>query len=218
VIDGMTASRWFLLACFAVSTAASLHHLMRVLVSFRPHDPAKTRGSIPRAVAYSLTLAMSPARKESARRHVPTYALGLVFHGGIAVAFVWLAIFFAGVSVPADFAAVSVIVLAASTAAGLALLVKRATRAKLRHISTPDDYFSNALLAGFEVLAIVALLDVDCIPFFLMYGGVLLLYVPLGKLRHALYFVFARVYLGLFFGKRGVWGQKGNSRWRAQNR
>ncbi len=214
----MTASRWFLLACLAVSAAASIRHCLGVLRKFRSDDPAETRGSVFRAVVYSLTLAMSPTRKESARRHVPTYALGLIFHGGIAVAFVWLAIFFAGVSVPADFAAVSVIVLAASTAACLALLVKRATRAKLRHISTPDDYFSNALLAGFEVLAIVALLDVDCIPFFLMYGGVLLLYVPLGKLRHALYFVFARVYLGLFFGKRGVWGQKGNSQWRAQNR
>lgn len=214
----MTASRLFLLACFAVSAAASIVQCLCVLRKFRADDPAEARGSILRGVAYSLTLAMSPAKKESARRHIPTYVLGLVFHGGIAIAFVWLAIFFFGMRVPADFAAVSVIVLSASTASGLALLLKRATRAKLRHISIPDDYFSNALLAGFDLMAILALLDVDRIPLFLLYGGALLLYVPLGKLRHALYFVFARVYLGLYFGKRGVWGQKGNSQWRAQNR
>jgi hypothetical protein len=218
VVDGVSASRYLLLACFAASTAACLYHCIKVLVSFHPNDPAEKRGDVLRAVAYSLTLAMSPMKKESARRHVPTYVLGLLFHGGIAVALAWLVLWFFGVGAPSGLAEISALVLALAAVAGFMLLIKRATRAKLRRISHPDDYFSNALLVGFELLALAALLGVDIVPAFFIFAGVLLLYIPLGKLRHAMYFVFARIYLGLFFGRRGVWGRKGSEQWRVQHR
>jgi len=60
--------------------------------------------------------------------------------------------------------------------------------------------------------------DVDVIPALMLYASAVLFYVPLGKLRHAIYFPLARVYLGLFFGKRGVWGSRKSERWEVRDR
>jgi hypothetical protein len=214
----MSAERWILLSSFAVSAAAALYYSLGAILSPRRGDPAETRGDVLRAVAYSFTGAMSPLKKESARRHVPTYVLGLLFHAGVFVALAWVVVFFFGISVPLVVATLSVPLLAVTSLAGVVLFVKRITRRKLRYFSTPDDYFSNVLVVGFEAMTLATLVDVDLIPALLLYASALFLYVPLGKLRHAIYFGLARVYLGLFFGKRGVWGSKKGERWEARNR
>ena len=35
-------------------------------------------------------------------------------------------------------------------------------------------------------------------------GAVMLIYVPLGKIRHCIYFFFSRRFFGLFVGRRAV--------------
>jgi hypothetical protein len=214
----MSAERWILLASFAVFAAAAVYYCLKVLLAPRAADPAETRGDVLRAVAYSFTGAMSPLKKESARRHVPTYVFGLVFHAGVFIASAWVVIFFFGLEVPLAVATVSVPALAATSLAGVILLLKRITRRKLRYFSTPDDYFSNILVVGFQAVALAALVNVDVIPALMLYASAVLLYVPLGKLRHAIYFPLARVYLGLFFGKRGVWGSRKRERWEVRDR
>jgi hypothetical protein len=214
----MSAERWIFIASFAVFAAAAVYYCLKVLLGPRAADPAETRGDVLRAVAYSFTGAMSPLKKESARRHVPTYILGLVFHAGVFVASAWVVVFFFGWKVPLAVATLSVPALAATSLAGVILLLKRMTRRKLRYFSTPDDYFSNILVVGFQAVALAALVDVDVIPAFMLYASAVLLYVPLGKLRHAIYFPLARVYLGLFFGKRGVWGSRKRERWEVRDR
>ncbi len=214
----MSAERWIFIASFAVFAAAAAHYCLKVLLSPRAADPAETRGDLLRAVAYSFTGAMSPLKKESARRHVPTYVLGLVFHGGVFVASAWVVIFFFGWKVPLVAATLSVPALAVTAAAGVILLLKRITRRKLRYFSTPDDYFSNILVVGFQAVALAALVNVDIIPALLLYASAVLFYVPLGKLRHAIYFPLARVYLGLFYGKRGVWGSRKSERWEVRDK
>jgi hypothetical protein len=214
----MSAERWIFIASFAVFAAAAVYYCLKVLLGPRAADPAETRGDVLRAVAYTFTGAMSPLKKESARRHVPTYILGLVFHAGVFVASSWVVIFFFGWKVPLAVATLSVPALAATSLAGVILLLKRMTRRKLRYFSTPDDYFSNVLVVGFQAVALAALVDVDVIPALMLYASAVLLYVPLGKLRHAIYFPLARVYLGLFFGKRGVWGSRKSERWEVRDR
>jgi len=214
----MSAERWIFIASFAVFAAAAVYYCLKVLLGPRAADPAETRGDVLRAVAYSFTGAMSPLKKESARRHVPTYILGLVFHAGVFVASAWVVIFFFGWKVPLAVATLSVPALAATSLAGVMLLLKRMTRRKLRYFSAPDDYFSNVLVVGFQAVALAALVDVDVIPALMLYASAVLLYVPLGKLRHAIYFPLARVYLGLFYGKRGVWGARKSERWEVRDR
>ena len=214
----MSPERWIFIVSVAVFAAAALYYCCKVLAAPLAHDPSETRGDVLRAVAYSFTGAMSPLKKESARRHVPTYILGLVFHAGVFIASAWVVIFFFGWKVHLAVATLSVPVLAVTGLSGVVLLLKRATRRKLRYYSTPDDYFSNLLVVGFQAVALAALVDVDVIPALMLYASAVLFYVPLGKLRHAIYFPLARVYLGLFFGKRGVWGSRKSERWEVRDR
>jgi hypothetical protein len=41
------------------------------------------------------------------------------------------------------------------------------------------------------------------IPMYLI-GAITFVYVPLGKIRHCLYFFFSRTFFGKFFGRRAV--------------
>jgi uncharacterized membrane protein YphA (DoxX/SURF4 family) len=76
----------------------------------------------------------------------------------------------------------------------------------LRELSNPDDYISNILVTAFQILMGLALaFGSKFTPCLFLAAGLLLLYIPLGKLKHLLYFFAARWQLGLFYGSRGVW-------------
>ena len=42
------------------------------------------------------------------------------------------------------------------------------------------------------------------VPAFWVVSGVMLAYLPFGKLRHSVYFFYTRAFFGIFFGHRGV--------------
>jgi hypothetical protein len=214
----MPPHQWILLASAGVFLAATAHSVFQIGMYAGMKDPSASRGSAARAVLYSLTGAMSPLKKESARRHLPTYTLGLFFHAGAFSSFGLLALRFIGVTGSPSFARAGAAFLALSFSAGLTLLIKRIANPKLRAISNLDDYASNVLVVGFEVVTALSLLDPRLIPLSFLYGSALLLYIPLGKLRHAIYFPLARIYLGLFYGRRGVWGVKKRKTWEARSR
>jgi len=159
---------------------------------------------------------MLPWKKESARLHPAVYILGVAYHGGTFLGFFWLVVLFVRAGLPPVTASVSVALLALTALAGLILLARRALNPNLRHFSSPDDYFSNILVTGFQALAAGVLAKaVPTGPLF-VYAGLLLVYIPVGKLRHALYFGLARYYLGLFYGRRGVWPCESSRTWRSQ--
>ena len=224
----MSIARWFLLAGFAVFVLNAATTVLRAGLALRPADFAPGRGSPGRAVLYSLTSAMLPWKKESARLHPVVYALGVAYHAGIFLALLWLVLLFFGVglTVPRPFgqgedipsglsagstflSGASALLLAASILCGLVLLLRRFAVANLRYFSSPDDYFANLAVTIFQALTATALLGWIGTASLFIYGGLLLAYVPFGKLRHAIYFPFARVYLGLFYGRRGVWPATG---------
>jgi len=211
----MSIPHWILIACFGAFVGASLFMCARVAVSARAFDPSKPRRSAWAGVAYSFTGAMSPLKKESARRHWPTYLLGLFFHGGVFFAFAWLVALFLDTRAPLPLARISAACLLATALCGAALLVKRIVKSNLRRLSCPDDYFSNMLVVGFQVLTAAAVVDASVTGALFVYAAALFLYIPLGKLRHAIYFPLARIYLGEFFGRRGVWGAKRSGQWEA---
>jgi len=200
----MTGPQWFLLACFLVLAVSSRYRISQAFP--RGADSlAASRGNAARAVLYSLTKAMLPWKKETAHRHPASYVLGVGYHAGVFLSFAWLILIFLGVSLPPLVDSISVALLGLAGLCGLALLIKRITTAKMRYFSNPDDYFSNILVTGFLALNAVSILYSPMIPVFFVYSGILFLYIPLGKLRHAIYFVTTRIYLGLFYGRRGVW-------------
>lgn len=201
----MAAAHWFLAGCLAVFLLVSVGMLRKTIPAWRMHDPTAPKGKPALGALYSLTGAMMPWKKESARLYPASYILGVLFHLGSFLGFVWVAVLFFGTGLPAVLVSASALLLGLTATCGFGLLIKRITSPNLRYFSSPDDYFSNMLVTGWQVLIIGALRYEIMLPALLVLTGVLLLYMPVGKLRHAIYFVPARVYLGLFYGQRGVW-------------
>ncbi len=88
--------------------------------------------------------------------------------------------------------------------AGAGLLVKRPATFALRAISTPDDYVANVLVTAFVIAAAATVRTGKFAVPFLAIAVLLLLYVPLGKIRHCALFFVSRITFGRFFGRRGV--------------
>ena len=212
----MSAAQWLLAIGFGLFAAGSLRVFHQVAARRGASDLAVPKGGARAGVAYSLTRAMLPWKKESARFHPLVYILGVAYHAGTFLAFLWLAVLAIGFNAPAALRPVSAGLLALAALAGASLLVRRIAEARLRYFSSPDDYFSNILVTVFQTLAALTLVRPSTTSAFLIYGGLVLAYIPLGKLRHALYYALARYYLGIFYGRRGVWSAESGMRWRRE--
>ena len=180
LVIGVLASAAWAAAGLALLHAEARAYGQRALHAAPAGDPAA-------GVRYAFTGAMSPTAKESVREHLPSYLAGLAYHAGIFTALGLLAITLAEVSLPGPLRLL------------VQALLKRALKPELRGLSTPDDVLSNLLATAFVALAIFG----PSTPW-LLSAMLLLLYVPLGKLRHSLFFFVARRHLGAFFGRRGV--------------
>ena len=174
-----------------------------------PKELSQPSGSVKEGIVYSFTGAMSPKAKESAYMHMPTYLGGIVYHIGTFVS-LFLFPFILFLSDKADRVPVMILYFVAaaltiSSMAGAGILVKRIMTDKLRYFSSADDYISNILTTAIQV--VTALILIDAIDPVLYYStaAILFVWMPFGKTRHLLYFFFARVNLGYFYGRRGTW-------------
>jgi hypothetical protein len=209
----MTIYHWILLAGFATCLASCLYHFFRIIGSGVPGDKAVAKGKIGPAVAYSFTKGMSPKKKETAFLHLPTYAAGLLFHLGTFFGFAWLILIFLGIELHPWIDYISAGFLSISGLTGLGILIKRMINRNMHSLSNPDDYISNLLVSGFHLLVGTALILTKAVPALFIYSTVLFLYIPLGKLRHMVYFFTSRFHLGVFYGRRGTWPVKKQRIW-----
>ena len=150
-------------------------------------------------VRYAFTGAMSPGAKESVREHLPSYLAGMAYHAGLFTALALLVATLAGLSLPISLAWLTRGLLLTGLLGGAALLLKRCLQTELRGLSHPDDFLSNLLATAFVALALVG-----PVHLWLLSAILLLIYVPLGKLRHCFFFFGTRAAFGAFFGRRGV--------------
>lgn len=179
-------------AAWALLALASLGLRTRAWGRRTLHAPPA--GDAAAGVRYAFTKGMLPEAKESVRTHLPSYAAGLVFHAGVFASFGLLATSLAGAGPGSALARLGGAAAGAGALAGLGLLGKRIASPVLRGLSCPDDYVANLLTTAFAALAAVAAFA----------PAALLLYVPVGKIRHCLLFFPARSNLGRFFGRRGT--------------
>lgn len=192
------AAAIFCVAAFAVR----LRNFSRLA---RPGDRSTPRGSANAGVVYALTLGMMPWAKESTRRHALAYLRGVGFHLtvfislGVLLVSPWLG------HVPA----IIRFGLAALTGFGAVLaflgFLARFIEKSLKALSTPDDYFAILLVSLFLAASALALVNLALLPLFYLASALLLVYMPLGKIRHCIYFAFSRLFFGRFFGRRGVY-------------
>ena len=204
----MTIYNWILLTGFGICLVSCIYQFFKVLSTWKQHGLDQPRGDIKAAVKYSFTGAMSPTKKETAYLHLPTYTAGIFFHIGTFYSFLWLVLLFVNINFPEWITKLSAILLIFTGLCGVSILIKRISILKLRKLSVPDDYFSNSLVTGFQILMAFSLLTPGLIPYLFIYSTFLFLYIPLGKLRHTVYFFTSRYHLGVFYGRRGVWPVK----------
>ena len=169
----------------------------RTLFSKAAGDPAK-------GVVYAFTKAMVPWAKESVRMNMLSYALGMSFHAGVFTAFGLLLTALVGLELPPVLVLLARVLTVCGAAGGFSLLVKRAVKPELRGLSCPDDYLSNLLCTLFIVLALGWTFDPSLAGVWMGEAALLLVYLPLGKIRHCCFFFTTRYHLGAFFGRRGT--------------
>jgi nitrate reductase gamma subunit len=172
----------------------------------RPYqtEKAPAKGSPSQGVLWAFSLGLAPWAKESARIHWVAYLRGVIIHLAIfagaayLIATPWLALMPEPlrISLAAFFGIGAVL--------GLAGFWMRGADPGLRLLSTPDDYFSLALVTLFLASAAASAVSAELLPAFWVISGAILAYAPFGKIKHFMYFFYERVFVGLFFGRRGT--------------
>lgn len=212
----MTWYQYLGLACLLICIGACTWHFFRLIRLGKPKDLSKKSGSVFRAEAYSYTVAMLPKQKESVYLHFPTFIAGMLFHTGTFISlFLFIVFFFVDPELLREwfiFALAELLVslfLAVSAVSGISLFFKRLFLKKIRTLSTLDDYLSNFLTTLFQVFtAFYLIFPNEAATYYYIFASMLLLYLPVGKLRHAVYFFAARYQLGFFYGWRNSWPPK----------
>jgi len=198
----MTPTAILLLAAMGVSLVAFV--VLRARIGALTPTVAPARGSAAAGILYAFTVAFAPWAKESASRHLPSYFAGIAYHLAVFTALARLVLSLFAAWQPPLANGVTVILLAPGLASGVALLVKRCLDPRLRAISVPEDFFANALVDAVLVAGIATAVRPGALPLFQVLGAVLILYAPLGKLRHMPLLLTSRRALGAAFGRRGV--------------
>lgn len=204
--------RYGVIISFVISLISLAYLILKTFSFGKRLHHAETPWKGRKGILYAFTRGMMPWEKESARKHLITYSAGVLYHLGIFSAAFYILSLVISFSIHLSFLYFFRILMAAGIICGLGLLVKRISLRSMRGISCPDDYAANILVGLVLILALADTFFQD-IRFVLLLGAViLLLYIPLGKIRHCFFFFYSRYLFGLFFGRRGVLPQKDLSR------
>jgi hypothetical protein len=196
--------RWAVLAAAAASLIALVARARWATAFGGSRIAAPARGSARRGITYALGRGLLPWEKESARRHLATYMAGIIYHTGVFCAFAALAALVVGLPLPRLIVFLLRLGLAAGLASGTGLFVKRAALPLARALSRFEDYAANLFVELFLALALAASFDSRVTASFLALSAILILYIPLGKIRHCLFFFRTRIHFGRLMGIRGV--------------
>ena len=202
----MAVEAWILIGSAGIAAVGLWRHLSGVLARpFRP-ERARPAGSPAAGVRYAFTTGMMPWAKESTRIHLLAYLRGIMFHAGIGVGFLGLALALWSPPLPPAFRLLLSAALGVGALAGWVGFAARFVEPGLRALSTPDDYVSVALVSLFLSAGTLAWWDARWTGAFLLLGAATLVAIPFTKIRHCFYFFFSRYFFGLFYGRRGVLG------------
>jgi len=169
---------------------------------------SKPQGSGLKGIIYALGKGLAPWEKESAVKHLPTYLAGILYHIGIFAAIFYLFSLVITFHIESLFATAIKILIIIGTLCGIGLLFKRFLKPHIRRISCPDDFASNLLVDGFLIISLMDAFVGSLRAVLFAVAIILILYIPLGKIRHCVFFFYSRILFGLFFGRRGVLPQK----------
>jgi hypothetical protein len=189
----------------AVVCLISLSLMVIRMASFgKRRSYIRPTGDAKQGILYAFGRGMLPGAKESARDHLITYVSGLLYHMSTFAGLLYLVLLIFASGTISKLSIPFLIAVVPGLLAGIGLLFKRVFAAKLRVISSPDDFASNALVDLFLFLVILDVLHIPIRSILLGISILLFLYIPLGKIRHCFFFFYMRMLFGRFYGNRGV--------------
>lgn len=189
-------------ALYAIGALTFL--LIRTYVWGRLPLYAPSSGKSSHGIWYAFGQGMIPWEKESAAKHLPTLIAGIFYHMAVFAAITYLILLIFKVVIDTPYSTVLRLILTIGIISGLSLIIKRLIKPHMRAISTPDDYISNLLVALFATSALLATFGPQFLNFFFITAIILFCYIPLGKIRHCVFFFYSRILFGAFFGRRDV--------------
>ncbi len=169
-----------------------------------PADQSAMKGKPSRGVAYAFTLGMLPWAKESTRIHMIAYLRGIGFHLGIFSAIGLLLVSPLLGLLPDWLRSSAAVIIGLGAILGAAGGVTRMVEHNLRALSALDDHFAVWLVTVWLVLSALAAWSEKFLIVFYVLSAITFAYIPMGKIRHCLYFFFSRTFFGKFFGRRAV--------------
>ncbi|MBP7145934.1 MAG: hypothetical protein KBD01_00205 [Acidobacteria bacterium] len=194
-----------LLALAAVWAVAALALQVRGALRARARDVAAPAGDARRGALSSLGATALMWRKDAVRQHPWIALAGAALHAGVGAAAIAAAFSRALAEAPSGLR----LALAAAAGAGLVaealLVVRRWRSAGLREISSADDAAAGGATILLLAAALAFLVAPGSRPVLLLATAAVLAYLPLGKLRHSVFFWVARAELGWRLGRRGIY-------------
>lgn len=169
-----------------------------------PADKSPLKGNPSHGIAYAFTKGMMPWAKESTRIHLIAYLRGIGFHIGIFTAIGTVILSPLWGFLPPLLSSTLFWVLIPGALLGAAGGLMRLAEHNLRGLSLPDDHFAVWLTTLFiAVTGLGLVFEAFVVPMYIV-SALTFAYIPLGKIRHCLYFFFSRTFFGKFFGRRAV--------------
>jgi hypothetical protein len=165
---------------------------------------AESRGDAKKGVYYAFGRGMLPWEKESSSKHLPTYVSGMLYHACIFAALFYLLSLIFSLELSRLFISLLRLLFVLGFLSGLALFSKRIFLPALRKISCADDFAANIIVDLFLIFALIHSYSSKAAPLFFLLAIVMFLYIPVGKIRHCVFFFYTRILFGLFHGRRGV--------------
>jgi hypothetical protein len=209
-MNTLSITQILVLAGFGICVLGILLRLREIMNRPFKKDLSVSRGSSRRGILFAFTLGMAPWEKESTRLHWLAYLRGIFFHVGIFAAFGVLLLSPWLVNLPQPLLWLLAIITVLGAVFGFAGIAMRLAGENERALSLPDDYFSVFLTAAFIALAATALFLPQALPVFYLITAVMLVYIPISKIRHCVYFFYSKFFFGAGFGHRGVIGDSKN--------
>ncbi len=167
-------------------------------------DFSTPKSSPQKGVLYAFTMGMMPWTKEVVRKNWFPYVRGVAFHMGIFIGLAALVVSPWWALLPEWARWALAVATGGGALLGLIGAEMRVIDRHLRAISTPDDHASVLIVNIFLATTCIALLQSEWLPVMYIVSAVMLVYIPMGKIRHCITFFFSRFFYGQFVGRRSV--------------
>lgn len=187
--------------------------LLKFTASRDRQAPSENRdASSFKGIVYSWANIAMPRSMESTRRMSFFYVQFVVFHLAVAANIGMSVVIPYAPSLMKPLIVVRLLqtLFAAAFLIGCYRLFRRISNPAMRLISSPDDFFSLALLTVWCLVSIFAApnrpdLGEGPLTVYFIMTAFFLVYVPFSKISHYLYYPFTRFYFGKTMGYRGVY-------------